>query len=455
MRMRPLVGAVDQALAGLGRSAPRVLVVALSGGADSVALLDALVSLRKRRGFELVAAHLDHGLRPESADDARFCEELCQRLGVPIRTGHSDVRARAERERRGTEDAARRERYLFLRRVARETGADAIATAHNRDDQAETLLLRLLRGSGRFGLGAMRARTRGIVRPLLTSSRQEVLSYLEERGLPWREDATNADPRYFRNRVRHELLPYLETRFNPRIKETLARTATILAEEARLLQRRARRLLARVRRQDGDSLLLNRRALAAAPPAVARLTLRAALAEAGGRRGVKARHLERLLALAAARTTSGKAIALPGGREARVRFDQIRVGPRTPGVAPFAHALHVPGRAELPGGLLVEAASDAPAAGGESVAVAVPEGTELVVRTRRPGDRVYWHGREKSLKRLLLERRIPAEERDSLPVLAAGSRVLWFPGAILEGRAGDRWIGLRLAASVEAAGMTR
>src|SRR5262245_51691230 len=158
--MSRLMAAVDRALDGPGRGVPpRRLVVALSGGADSVALLDALVALAPRRGLRLVAAHLDHGLRPESGEDARFCEGLCGRLGVPFRIGRADVRARAERERRGIEDAARRERYVFLRRVLREADADVIVTAHTRDDQAETLLLRLLRGSGRAGLGAMSARS--------------------------------------------------------------------------------------------------------------------------------------------------------------------------------------------------------------------------------------------------------------------------------------------------------
>jgi tRNA(Ile)-lysidine synthase len=452
MRMGPLVDAVDKALAGRGRGvAPRRLVVALSGGADSVALLDALVALRKRRGWDLVAAHLDHGLRAESAEDARFCEELCERLGVKLRTGHSDVRARGLRERRGLEDAARRERYLFLRRVANEESADAVATAHNRDDQAETVLLRLLRGSGRVGLGAMSARRRGIVRPLLTVSREQVVAHLQDRGLVWREDPSNADPRFLRNRVRHELLPYLEARFNPRIKETLARTATILSDEARLLQRHARRLLARACRRDGDAVVLLRGTLGEAPRAVARLALRTALGQAGGRCGV--RNIDRLLALAADPASSGRALALPGGRVASVRFDEIRVAPRTGVASPFVYPLAVPGRVELPGGLRVEAAEDAPS-DGEGVAVAVPPGAELVFRTRRPGDRVRWHGREITLKRWLLERRIPAEERGALPVLAAGPRVLWLPGAAFEGRAGDRWIGLRLAATLETAGTT-
>jgi tRNA(Ile)-lysidine synthase len=428
-------------------------VVALSGGADSVALLDALVALAPRRGLRLVAAHLDHGLRPESGDDARFCDGLCRRLGVPLQIGRADVRARAEHERRGLEDAARRERYLFLHRVLRQEDADAIATAHTRDDQAETLILRLIRGSGRVGLGAMSPRSRGIVRPLITVSRREVLTYLEERDLSWREDPTNADPRHLRNRVRHELLPYLETRFNPRIKETLARTAGILADEARLMQRLARRVLARACRQDGDGVLLLRTALVEAPPAVARLTIRAAFEAAGGRRGVGAAHIDRLLALACDPASSGRSLALPGGRVAHVRFDEIRVAPRTNPVSAFVYPLSVPGRVELPAGLAVETSPDA-SGFGDGLRVAVPVDTPLCVRTRLAGDRVLRHGREIAFKRFLLDRRIPAEERDSLPLLAAGSRILWFPGAVLEARAGDRWIGLRLAPALQVAGTT-
>jgi tRNA(Ile)-lysidine synthase len=280
-----------------------------------------------------------------------------------------------------------------------------------------------------------------------------VLSYLAERDLSWCEDPTNADPRHLRNRVRHELLPYLETRFNPQIKETLARTAGILADESRLLLRRSRRLLGRVARRDGDGILLDRTLLAAAPTAVARLTIRAALEAAGGRRGVGAGHIERLLTLACDPASSGRSLALPGGRVAHVRFDEIRVAPRTNPVSAFDYSLPVPGRVELPAGLAVETSPDA-SGFGDGLRVAVPPDTPLSVRTRRPGDRVLWHGREIALKRFLLDRRIPAEERDGLPLLAAGSRILWFPGAALEARAGDRWIGLRLAPALQAAGTT-
>jgi tRNA(Ile)-lysidine synthase len=188
---------------------------------------------------------------------------------------------------------------------------------------------------------------------------------------------------------------------------------------------------------------------------VARLAVRAALAETGGLRGVRVLHVERLLGLARAAASSGSTLGLPGGRVASVRFDELWVGRRTESRAPFAYPLGVPGRVQLPGGLAVEAEPETEAAGGDRLRVAVPAGAVLELRTRRPGDRVWRGGQEVSLKRFLMERRIPAEERGALPLLAAGPRVLWFPGAALESRTGDRWIGLRLASSGEASGARR
>jgi tRNA(Ile)-lysidine synthase len=327
LRLPSLVAAVDGAL--LAAELPargETLVVGLSGGADSVALLDALCSLRRRRGFRVVAAHLDHGLRASSGEDARFCASLCEALEVPLRSGRADVRARAVREGGGLEQAARRERYAFLRRVAREEGARAIAVAHTLDDQAETLLLRLLRGSGATGLAGMRPLVRDLVRPLLQVSRPEVLAHLHERGLSWREDPSNADTAHRRNRVRHELLPYLETRFNPRIRAALARTSGLLAEEAEHLRAEALALLASGARPDGPDVVVSRAALSQAPLAVARVAVREALRRAGGLARVGAAHVERVLKLAGRRTGRGRRVPLPGGREARVEKGEIRIG---------------------------------------------------------------------------------------------------------------------------------
>ena len=340
MRLPSLVAAVDRALRASGRPARgSALVVGLSGGADSVALTDALAALRRRRGFRLVAAHLDHGLRPGSADDATFCAELCRRLDVSFRRGEADVRARAARERGGLEQAARRERYAFLRRVRDEERAAAIAVAHTRDDQAETLLLRLLRGAGATGLAGMRPRAGDLLRPLLAVSREEVLAHLRERGLAWREDPSNADTAHRRNRVRHELLPYLEERFNPAIRAALARTAGLLADEAAHVRREAEEHLAIASRPEGEALVLARAPLAAAPTAVARAVLRQALLRTGGLAQVGALHVERVLDLARAKAPSGRRLPLPGGREVLFTRDEVRLEKRA---RPSAKAVSSP-----------------------------------------------------------------------------------------------------------------
>jgi tRNA(Ile)-lysidine synthase len=305
------------------------LVLALSGGADSMALLDALALLRGPRGFRLVAAHLDHRLRPGSEKDADFCSQACAALGVPLRAGAADVRARAARERGGLEQAARRERYAFLRSLREAEQAAAIALAHTRDDQAETLLLRLLRGAGPLGLSAMRQRSGDLLRPMLDVSRAEVIEHLRSRGLAWIEDPSNADPAHRRNRVRHELLPYLEERFNPRAREVLARTAGLLAEVAAHLRSEADALLERIAREEGGTLVLERAGLAQASSALARAALHQALARGGCRGQVTADQVERLLRLARS-ATSGRRLPLPGERGAHVTRDEVRIEGRAP-----------------------------------------------------------------------------------------------------------------------------
>jgi tRNA(Ile)-lysidine synthase len=327
LRLPLLVAAVGRALRAAGTPVRgETLVVALSGGPDSVALLDALSLLQRSRGFRIVAAHLDHGLRAGSAEDAAFCASLCETLSVPLRSGQADVRSRAAREGGGLEQAARHERYAFLRRVREEENASAIAVAHTRDDQAETLLLRLLRGAGTTGMGAMRPRAGDLVRPLLAVSREQVLLHLRERGLAFREDPSNQDPGHLRNRVRHELLPYLEARFNPRVREALARSAALLADEAAHLRAEADELLRRIAREEEGVLVLRRGPLAEAPAALARATLRQALARAGGLRQLGAGHVEKLLQLVRSPAPSGRRLPLPGGREARFSRAELRIG---------------------------------------------------------------------------------------------------------------------------------
>ena len=413
MRRTRLLSHVRRALDGAGAPVRGgSLVVALSGGPDSVALLDCLVSLSDAYGLRLVAAHLDHGLRPESPADAAFCAELCARLGVPLEVGRADLAAGPRGA--GLEAAARRARRAFLASVARRHGARLVALGHTRDDQAETLLLSLLRGAGRTGLCAMRPRRGWLLRPLLEASRAEVLEHLAARGLASRHDSSNDDPRFRRNRVRHELLPLMESRLNGRARAALARAAALLADEERLLDQQARRLLERAAEPAQDGLALRLAPLRRAPLALLRRGLRLALRRAGGLRGVSAVHVERLARLARSAAPSGRRVELPGGRVGSFRFDRLVLGPRPAEARPFTLDLPVPGQVALPDGRTLAAAPEGPGPG------------PLVVRTRRPGDRL--RGRGRSLKRLFAEARVPAELRDGWPVVARGDAVVWVPG---------------------------
>ncbi|MBA4347974.1 MAG: tRNA lysidine(34) synthetase TilS, partial [Clostridiales bacterium] len=208
------------------------VLVALSGGADSTALLLSLHTLQnegKIRG--LFAAHLNHGIRGETAArDQRWCMALCERLGIPLATENADVPAFAKEHGQSLEQAAREVRYEFLERARESFGASVIATAHHRDDQAETVLMNLIRGSGAIGLCGMKPRNGNIIRPMLNISKEEILAFLAKADETYCEDETNAENAAVRNRIRNELLPMLET-FNPAIAQSLCKTAELLAQD--------------------------------------------------------------------------------------------------------------------------------------------------------------------------------------------------------------------------------
>jgi tRNA(Ile)-lysidine synthase len=426
-----LENAIDEFLALTG--VPRVgdtLVVGLSGGPDSVALLDVMSRAGRRYGFSVVAAHLDHRLRPDSGTDASFCTEICRQLDRQLVIGSADVRIRARTRHRGIEETARDERYGFLRDVKERTGALAVAVAHTQDDQAETFLLRLLRGAGRPGLSAMRPCQRDVWRPLLSVSREEVIEYLRLRGLPWREDPSNRDCTFQRNRIRHELLPYLETRFNPQLRRVLARTASYMAEEESLLGDLVAPLLDEDGHAEGTGIVICRKMLRRETRALARLALRSALARVGGLRGITSAHIERVLELARKPQSSGRWLPLPGGRRAVVRFEDLYIGPCVEKRAPYALPFSVPGIVRVPGGLSLSArrCSREEIVGADGAVLALREGERLEVRTRHPGDRFVRRGRNVSLRRYLMQHRVPAELRDELALVVAGDRVLWVPG---------------------------
>ena len=288
------------------------VMVALSGGPDSTALLACLAALRDTGACGRVSAcHVDHQLRAGSGADAVACEELCARLGVPLE------RVAVSVQPGNVQGMARRARYAALRAAAARAGAARLATGHTRSDQAETVILRLVSGAGARGLAGIPPRRGMIVRPLIDRSRAEVVAYLRERGLPWLEDPTNASPRFDRNRARRDVLPALEA-LRPGAEAALARAADLLRADERALERLARALVPSGAREASVD------ALASAPEAVTARAVRRLWREAtGSRRGLEAHHVAAVVRLFG-RGRPGR-VSLPGGRVAEVRRGALRI----------------------------------------------------------------------------------------------------------------------------------
>ncbi len=306
--------AVDRGCTTIDVPDDATLVLAVSGGADSMALLHGAARLvaAGARHWRLVVAHLDHALRPGSADDARFVADAAAALGLPVETRRVDVAALAHDEGRSIEEAGRRARYQFLEVVAPD-GA-LIATAHTLDDAAETVLLNLLRGSGLAGVAGIPARRGRIVRPLLHDRRARLRELLDAAGIAYRDDPSNVDPAFARNRVRAELLPLLED-LRPGAVERIARFSRLAAEDDALLDELAAAELTARREPDGAIAWHH-----PPPPALARRVLRLAIGEPAP----SAERLEALLA-AVGGDRGGVRIELGGGRVASVKERSIRL----------------------------------------------------------------------------------------------------------------------------------
>ncbi|OGI14866.1 MAG: tRNA lysidine(34) synthetase TilS [Candidatus Moranbacteria bacterium RIFCSPHIGHO2_01_FULL_54_31] len=242
-------------------------IVGVSGGPDSLCLLDVLWLLQKKYDFTLSVAHMNYHLRGKDSDrDAALAKQTALRYGLPATVASRKPKSTA------SEETLRALRYAFFETLRRKTGATHIAVAHNQDDQAETLLLRLLRGTGLAGLAAMRPKHNAIIRPLIEMSRADILRYLKERGIAFREDSSNQDPRYFRNRVRHELIPLLEQHFQPQARTLLAETAMLLGDDYAFLESLSPSLAVE---RGAASLEFSRAAALEIPETLLRYTLRA------------------------------------------------------------------------------------------------------------------------------------------------------------------------------------
>jgi len=441
------------------------VVGALSGGSDSVALTHILRDLQAEGDLRVVGlAHFNHQLRHAADEDERFCRRLAESLGWPICVEREDIAARAALERRSVESAARTARHAFFERARAHFAANVVALGHTRDDQAETFLLRLTRGAGPRGLAAMHPRNGVLIRPLLSCRRDELRSYLAEAGIIHVEDESNADVSIPRNRVRAELIPFLEDRFNPRIVDILAAEADLVREILQWIQTEADKLLARslkpqVPSRPGTGIVadtsdfrletsyLEVDALMAAPPALRQFALWQAMSAAAGGRPVSFEHVQSALRLL---ESAGGTADFPGHRLERKGIWLVLTG-RSPGISGrqvqqhgtnfFDFELSIPGEVVVPSIGSVVSAETLPTGVSDPRALSRDPTVAVVradlcsgrwrVRNRHPGDRfrpVGLDGRKK-LQDFFVDQKVPRQERDRVPlVVNEAGRIVWVAG---------------------------
>jgi len=424
------------------------LVLGFSGGPDSLTLLHML----KQAGIKVIVAHFDHGLRTESAGEAQKAAEISRTYGFPFFTERGDVQALANEQSLSIEEAARELRYRFLFQVAAEQGTKAVAVAHNADDQGETVLMHLLRGAGSRGLRGMSYRllpntwskTIPLVRPLLGIWRSEILEYCRVNDLHPVEDQSNLDTAYFRNRLRHELLPILE-QFAPGFKNRLNQTSEIIGSEVDLLQSLRDEAWRSCLRQKGfDFIQLDRISLLEQPLPLQRLVIHRASQELRPElRDLEYKSVQSALEMAKRKIStpqdwvSGLCVLVEGDRlwiadwEADLPVDWPK-GPET--------EMHIetPGSFDLSVGWKLELREGAVSASDHNNPDPFQAwldqdrlGEELILRRRRAGDRFQPLGIEKGSQKLsdfMINEKLPRRARDTWPLLCKGSDIVWVPG---------------------------
>ena len=428
-------------------------VAAVSGGADSLALAEGLW----QAGFTFAVCHVEHGIRGrESLEDAQFVEAFCRQRDIPFYCKTVRAVELSEKEKLSLEDAARRLRYESLVQCADEIRADFILTAHQKDDQAETFLLRLLRGSGTRGLGAIRFQRDRILRPLLSLTGKELRDYCSEQGIVWREDRTNQDLKYARNRVRNILMPLLKESFSPSVTDILCRTAENLRTDSLFLEKLAEKELQNriLPVSSGQNGALDTAGWEKIPEALRFRLLRLFWQKAGGEQELSALNLHDLEKLIEKRR-SGKKILLPDSWQALHSYDKLLIFP-----SEYLDALQKDDLwfYKIPWNRLLSESGSEDAGNPE---ISLPDGRRaelcirrgepsytyrnqmiypltqlqqmgevLTFRYRKPEDRIFpLKGTgHKTLKKYLIECRVPVEIRNRLVVLAIGSEILWIPG---------------------------
>ena len=454
------------------------VVVAVSGGADSVSLLHILTAWQEEMGMKLHVAHLDHQLRAsESARDAEYVADLAASLGVPVTVGRRDVAAYGRASSCSTEEAARELRYDFLAGVAGDVGARRVVIGHTRDDQVETVLMHILRGSGISGLrglgpcspmppcrSGLQVKALGllVIRPLLDVTRQETLSYCREHQLAPQADSSNLCRSFLRNRLRLELLPLLRT-YNSNVDQALLRLSRIASDDSSFIEREALKLCAEVCRPECGSLHLDKEKMAFLPAALQSRLIGLAVVEVlGDARDIEGNHIEAIRSLLT--KPVGKEVSLPRGLVCQSRYGEVVIagGERRSHVAcrtevgvewgsvPLLRgesALEVPGETLLPGWRVLASTISRHTdttpfhhEGNRDNLVAEFDLHELeggiFVRRRQPGDRFQPLGMRahKKLQDFMVDAKIPSLWRDRIPVVCSSGGIIWLVGWRIDDR---------------------
>jgi tRNA(Ile)-lysidine synthase len=432
------------------------LLVAVSGGPDSVCLLHILVKLKKELGIRLHIANLNHQLRgAESEADAQYVSNLARRLGIPFTIEQRDVKGYQKHKRISLEEAAREVRYTFLAQVAKAIGASQVAVGHTMDDHIETILMHLVRGTGTRGLRGLQPCTEWqfsgnnltIIRPLLQVSREETASYCHEHELKPRIDASNLSLSPLRNRIRHQLLPLLKS-YNPQVAEALLRSASIASEDLAFIDKEGIQLWDEIAQQQENTIILDKKRLLELPSALKRHLLRMSIEKLlGNVKDIEMRHIEEIMS--ALTKPAGKRLSLPEGLTFSVEYDKYLIGKDPAALSPFPtlegeFPLKLPGET-IPPGWHIEATIIDPSVL-KGIGLTDNDftayfdldkiGDKLVVRSRKPGDRFQplGMGQPKKLNEFMIDAKIPQAWRRRIPLVCSPHHILWVVGWRIDDR---------------------
>ncbi len=450
-------------------SGQRRLLLAVSGGQDSVCLLHILVKLQRELDIELHVAHLNHQLRgAEAKADAQYVSQLASQFGVPVNVEQRDVKAYRARQRISLEEAAREVRYNFLAEVAKSIGAQRVAVGHTSDDHVETILMHLIRGTGTRGLRGLQPSSywqssgRGItvIRPLLPVSRQETAAYCHDHCLIPRIDTSNFSLSPLRNKIRHQLLPLLRS-YNPQVTEALLRTARIAGDDIDFLDKESARLWGRIAQRQGETIVINKEKFLNLPPVLQRYLIRMAIEKLlGNLKDIETRHIEEIIAILY--KPAGKRLSLPGGLIFTIEYDRYCLGTDAAALSPFPVlsnelSLRIPGETVLSGwqvkATIVDSVEKVKLAGAGTPSETKEGmrllddgltacfdlgkvGDKLVVRAWQTGDRFQPLGmsQPKKLGEFMIDAKIPRAWRRRVPVVCSPQHILWVVGWRIDDR---------------------